>query len=247
MVKKILVTGFPHCGTTILRAKIGECENTHEQVSEFPDPQHFHPNMQYDFYVYKHPYLHAEFRNSGFVEKANTKFSDTIVIPIIRNPWNVFSSIYKKSMYDEKTTGIGFSMFDGRQGLSFPYYENAGHRMLEAFENNYEDVYPIKYEDMFLDNFKILKDIFDKVGLKYNNDIFENRTKNYQHNNSQYSEKIEFYGDAKEYNELYRAWQINQPFENRNSDITLPDGFSELLEKSEIIKKLGYSDPRITH
>jgi 3'(2'), 5'-bisphosphate nucleotidase len=37
------------------------------------------------------------------------------------------------------------------------------------------------------------------------------------------------------------------PFENRNSDIILPDGFSELLEKSEIIKKLGYSDPRITH
>ena len=44
-----------------------------------------------------------------------------------------------------------------------------------------------------------------------------------------------------------RAWQINQPFQNMNADINLPDDFSEMLANSPSIQKLGYSDPRITH
>jgi len=35
ITKRILVTGYPHCGTTMLRAKIGDCKNTYEQIREF--------------------------------------------------------------------------------------------------------------------------------------------------------------------------------------------------------------------
>jgi len=40
-MKTILVTGFPHCGTSILRAKIGECDNVYDdpRESRFPSTE----------------------------------------------------------------------------------------------------------------------------------------------------------------------------------------------------------------
>ena len=172
MVKQILVTGFPHCGTTVLRAKIGECRNTKEQSKEFNDVTEFHPNMPYDFYVWKTPTIPGEFRNHTFSVKEETKYKDTIIIPIIRNPWNVFSSLYKRSIQ----TGQ-FSIYDNRQGHSITYYNNACAVISDAFEKNYKDVYPIKYEEMFDNNYQKLKEIFEKIGLQYDDAIFETRTK----------------------------------------------------------------------
>ena len=37
-------------------------------------------------------------------------------------------------------------------------------------------------------------------------------------------------------------WQINQPFKNMNGEVNLPDEFSDMLEKSNFVKLLGYSD-----
>jgi hypothetical protein len=42
----------------------------------------------------------------------------------------------------------------------------------------------------------------------------------------------------------YRTWQINQPFQNMNGDVDIPDELSDILENSPIIKQLGYTDPR---
>ena len=239
MVKQILVTGFPHCGTTVLRAKISECRNTKEQFREFGAPTEFNPNMPYDFYVWKTPFLPTEFRDKTFSIKSETVYKDTIVIPIIRNPWNVFSSLYKRGIQ----TG-DFSIYDNRQGQSLAYYNNACQVMIDAFEKNYEDVYPIKYEDIFDNNYQKLKEIFDKIGLQYDDSIFETKTKEYKHNDCEY---IDDYDKKDLQDGLYRMWQINQPFKNMNSDINLPDDFSEMLAKSPSIQKLGYSDPRITH
>ena len=55
-----------------------------------------------------------------------------------------------------------------------------------------------------------------------------------------------FYDKEGNYDDIYRTWQINQPFKNMNGDINLPDDFSQMLANSPIIQKLGYSDPRIT-
>jgi hypothetical protein len=41
-----------------------------------------------------------------------------------------------------------------------------------------------------------------------------------------------------------RTWQINQPFQNMNGDVNIPDELSDILENSPIIKQLGYTDPR---
>jgi hypothetical protein len=238
MTKQILITGFPHCGTTVLRAKLGECKSTYEEQKEFAEPAHYHPNMGCDFYIWKHPFLHTEFRNHTFSIKPQTKHADTIIIPIIRNPWNVFSSLYKRG-----TQSGEFSIYNNKQGHSLSYYNNAASVILDAMENNYKDVYPIKYEDMFDNNFQALKIIFDKIGLEYDDSLFEANIKIHSQAKAKY---IEDYDKTGKYDSEYRTWQINQPFKNMNSSIILPDDFSKMLENSEIIQKLGYSDPRIT-
>jgi hypothetical protein len=238
MVKKILVTGFPHSGTTVLRAKIGECKNTYDCNYECVDPPNFYPTMPYDFYVWKHPFLDVPFRNHTFAIKPESKYADTIVIPIIRNPWNIFSSLHKRG-----TQSGEFSIYDSRQGHSLPWYENTCEVIFDAFQKNYKDVYPIKYEEMFDNNFEKLRNIFDSIGLEYDDDIFEKRTKEFSHGDAKY---VEDYNKNGKYDGGLRAWQINQPFKNMNSDIILPDDFSQMLANSPSIQKLGYSDPRIT-
>jgi hypothetical protein len=42
----------------------------------------------------------------------------------------------------------------------------------------------------------------------------------------------------------FRTWQINQPFQNMNGEVNIPDELSDILENSPIIKQLGYTDPR---
>jgi hypothetical protein len=96
---------------------------------------------------------------------------------------------------------------------------------------------------MFDNNFQTLKNIFYKIGLQYDDSIFETKTKEYKHNDCEY---IDDYDKKDLQDGEYRMWQINQPFKNMNADIILPDDFSELLANSSSIKKLGYSDPRIT-
>ena len=238
MVKKILVTGFPHSGTTILRAKIGECKNTYDCNYECVDPPNFYPAMQYDFYVWKHPFLDAPFRNHTFAIKPESKYADTIVIPIIRNPWHIFSSLHKRG-----TQSNEFSIYDNRQGHSLPWYENTCEVIFDAFQKNYKDVYPIKYEEMFDNNFEKLRNIFDSIGLEYDTDIFEKKTKEFSHGDAMY---VEDYNKNGKYDGGLRAWQINQPFKNMNADINLPDDFSQMLANSPSVQKLGYSDPRIT-
>ena len=241
MVKKILVTGFAHSGTTVLRAKIGECKNTAECPNESPTPPTFHPEMPFDFYVWKNPFLPTEIRNFGFSNKPNSFYADCIVIPIIRNPWNVFSSMYRKS----KLTNNEFSIYDSRHAFSLPWYENACNVIAAAFENNYPDVYPIKYEEMFDNNFEKLRIILDKIGMQYDDDIFIKRTKDYIFNNTHLRPEHNNSLDYDRFDEL-RTWQINQPFKNMNADIDLPDDFSQMLANSPSVQKLGYSDPRIT-
>jgi hypothetical protein len=232
MTKKILVTGFPHCGTTLLRALVGNCKKVYDQTVEFSEPQSYNPNMPYDFYVWKHPFLHREFRDFGFQHKPNTSYKDVIVIPIIRNPWNVFTSLHKRSLKNGD-----FSVLDDRQGHSIPYYLNAAHRIYQAMENPIEGVYPIRYEDMFDNNFEKLKTIFDSIGLEYDDSTFDNSEKKFKHNHTGYID-----GYDEKYDNAYRAWQINQPLQNMNSEIDVPEQITERLLKDEVVKKLGYTN-----
>ena len=89
--------------------------------------------------------------------------------------------------------------------------------------------------------------MFNSIGLEYTNEIFTNRSKNYIHApNVNYdnidSANVSYSRDRLE----LRTWQINQPFQNMNSEVNIPDELSDILKNSNIIQELGYSDPRIT-
>jgi hypothetical protein len=237
MTKKILITGFPHCGTTLLRALVGNCKNVFDQNNEFPDVTSYRTNMPFDFYVWKHPFLHREFRDYGFKHKPNTPYKDVIVIPIIRNPWNVFTSLHKRgSKYGE------FSILDDKQGHSIPYYENTAHRIYEVIQNPVEDVYPIRYEDIFANNFEKLKNIFDSIGLEYDETTFDNSEKKFKHNNITFKDGYDGTLEENINDRQYRIWQINQPIQNMNSDIDIPQEIDDRLQQSQIVNKLGYSN-----
>ena len=84
----------------------------------------------------------------------------------------------------------------------------------------------------------------DSIGLEYESDIFNIKTKDYKINQGLEIPNKE--PDVYDYNGIYRNWQINQPFQNMNSEVNIPDELSDILKNSNIIQQLGYSDPRIT-
>jgi hypothetical protein len=233
--QRILVTGFPHCGTTILRAKIGDCKDVYDSVGEFAEPINYSDSIKNKWYVWKCPFLHTEFRNNGFSIKKDTWMEPDIIIPIIRNPWYVFTSLHKRG-----TDNNEFDVLDNRQGHSASYYLNAAEVILDAFQKKYEKVYPIKYEEMFDNDFEKLREIFDSIGLEYDDSLFQSRTKVYEHHSIPFVEDY----NSDSYNAELRVWQINQPFQNMNGDVDIPDELSDILENSPIIKQLGYTDPR---
>jgi hypothetical protein len=238
--QRILVTGFPHCGTTILRAKIGDCKDVYDSIGEFAQPPGYSPNIPNKWYVWKTPFLHTEFRNNTFAIKKDIWLEHDIIIPIIRNPWYVFTSLYKRGKYSGE-----FDIRDNKQGHSLSYYFNAAHIISDAFQNKYDKVYPIKYEDIFENNYQKLRELFDTIGLEYDDDIFHSRTKVYKHHNIPYIE--DFKQESNEYKPELRVWQINQPLQNMNKEVDIPDEISEQLSANKFVKELGYSDPRLSH
>ena len=234
--QRILVTGFPHCGTTILRAKIGDCKDVYDAVGEFAEPTNYSHSIKNKWYVWKYPFLHTEFRNNTFSIKKDIWLEHDIIIPIIRNPWNVFTSLHKRGRHNNE-----FNVLDNKQGHSPSYYINAAHVILDAFEKKYDKVYPIKYEDMFENDYQKLREVFNSIGLEYDASLFESKTKVYQHHSIPF---VENYDTNRIYDSELRVWQINQPFQNMNGEVDIPDELSDILENSPIIKQLGYTDPR---
>jgi len=199
MFKKIIIFGFPHCGTTILRCIIGHIENIYEIIDEVPfiDDNSIYAN--YDFVLCKNPYLITE-------HELLTLYADYIKIFIIRNPIYVFSSLNKRN---EKI------LLNNRHSIN-KYIDTI--KEFNKFKNtNINNLFLIKYEDMFEENYKNIKSIFDKIGFIYNDTIFDNL---------KYNNKMQFASDLKVpdkipaniFHEEYRLYQINQPFINNNNN-----------------------------
>ena len=83
----------------------------------------------------------------------------------------------------------------------------------------------------------------DKIGLIYDDDIFNVKTKEYR-----FKKEVSFSEQRPEnYDRIkMRTWQLNQPFQNMNGEVNIPDELDNILKNSNIVKELGYSDPRIT-
>ena len=235
-MKKILVTGFPHCGTSILRAKFGEANNLFDQKQESIYPVNIGEviNKGYEFYLWKHPLLHTEFKSvGGYSLKNNThQFKNTDIISIIRNPYYALSSFLNRKDNIFHTPNKAFGA----------YIETAT-KWLDAKNNQYDGVYTIRYEDMFLDDYKALWNITNSIGLEFPITSFDEKTQTYVMNGKQYFE-TEPDGGFK--GAEYRIWQMNQEFKNMNhpDKLDLPLNIEKLLDESDVVKELGYNNPK---
>lgn len=245
--KKILITGFGHSGTSILKSKLGECENIHEHPYESPFvmPHYNQAAGDKEFILVKYPMLPIDIRVDG---PARTRIPESryfgyYIIFTIRNPWNLFTSIIKSG--SDPLNKIEEHRHPEYHMKVSEYLVSAG-MFLDAKKNKYENIYTIRYEDFFENDGENIKKIMDNIGLKYKDDIFKNKTKDYIH-----WEGINFKNinpstlDYKTKRFEYRTWQINQPFQNMNDEVDIPEELNKILSESPIVKELGYSDPRI--
>ena len=139
----------------------------------------------------------------------------SIKIFIIRNPLFVFSSLNKRYNYSIPNH------------LNIDFYINTLTKFITYKNNPKKNIYTIKYEDLFENNYEEFKKILNDIGFQYDYSIFDN---------SKYTNSI-ISGtkllDKKPQNNnhgVYRTWQINQPFIS-NNDISKIDLNEVQIEK----------------
>jgi hypothetical protein len=191
-MNKILVFGFPHCGTSILKSIIGHIDDVEEIVDE---TDRITNTSSKKYILCKYPYTLDEFFTP------NNEYNNYIKIFIVRNPLFVFSSLNKRFQYKIPIK------------CSIESYVRTITKFNQCRNNPIKNLYTIRYEDLFENNYQKLKEIFDSIGLQYTDKTFDN---------SGYKNKIisnVMLMDHKPKNtehDLYRTWQINQPFVNNN-------------------------------
>lgn len=242
--KKILITGYPHTGTSILKSKIGECKNVYEIVDEVfqINNNHILQSGDKEFVLIKTPVIPLEIRVHGvkFLTTNNPSsiYKDYSIIFITRNPWNLFTSVIKAG--DDPLSHEMWHL-SPKYPFTVEEYFVSLDRYIEARDGNFPNIYTIKYEELFEDGNKKIKNIMDKIGLIYDDNIFETKTKEYR-----FKKDVPFLNSErpKNYDRVQmRTWQLNQSFQNMNSEINIPSELDNLLKDSEKVKNIGYTHP----
>ena len=220
MPQKILICGFPHSGTSILKSILGHIEDV-EEIQEECKMINKSSNKQY--ILCKWP-----FTDNAFFSK---EYNDYIKIIIIRNPIFVFSSLNMRFNYKIPSDH------------SFNEYVNTIKKFINYRTNFTKNIYTIRYEDLFENDFYKIKEIINNIGMKYDDSIFENtKYRNVITTGVKLVDKKPKNTD----HALYRTWQINQPFISNNdiSKLNLSEIQKEQLMDSNILQL--YPDIRST-
>lgn len=204
-MKKIIIFGFPHCGTSILKSIIGHIDEVEEIINETDIITQTTSLKKY--VICKFPWT---------IDFFSEKYKDYIKIFIIRNPAYVFSSLNNRF----KNNIPGDHDIDS-------YMKTLSKFINLKNQKKYLNLYTIRYEDMFKDKFKELRTILDSIGLSYTDDIFDNTKYENQHVKSMKIDSV--LKNVEEaifattlltfeaaHHEQFRTWQINQPFKNNN-------------------------------
>ena len=202
--QKILICGFPHCGTSILKSIIGHIEDVEETINE----NHvINKISNKKFILCKWP-----FTEDKFFDK---EYKDYIKIFIIRNPLFVFSSLNKRFNYQIPINH------------NFDCYINTLTKFIKYKNNPEKNIYIIKYEDLFKNNYHEFKKILNDIGFQYDDSIFDNSKYT---NTIIKNEKLVVKKPQNNNHAVYRTWQINQPFIS-NNDISKYDLNEDLKEE----------------
>lgn len=221
MVQNVMIFGFPHSGTTILKKIISHSTDVYEIIPEMRNissgsiTNAIAQNKSY--ILYKYPFTYKYFFENKNVHK----------IFILRNPYYIFSSLNKRCCYNIPNNH------------SIERYIETCKLFLEKQQNNTDPMlHFILYEDLFTDNYAILKQILDKIGIQYTDEIFQNE--NYTNIIDNNIQKIPEKKPANKDHSKYRTYQVNQSFENFNdpSKIDLNANQINQINSSEIIRQL---------
>lgn len=228
MLQKILIFGFPHSGTTILKSILGHIPDIYEIIDE-TDGIKITDNINQKYAKYNYILAKFPFTKEKFI---TDEYKDYIRIFIMRNPVWVYSSLNKR--FGAKSNGIKWNC----PTAVITEYEKTLRYFDNLKENSTENIYTIRYEDMFENNFKNLKKILDDIGLIYNDDIFDNS----KYTNLAWTGQMDVPNkepDNKEHIQ-YRTYQINRPFKNMNdiNKIDLDKYQINKIKNSQIIKKI---------
>ena len=131
---KIIVFGFPHCGTTILKNIIGHIDNVEEIIKEKIIILDTDRKTDKKYILCKHPFFGDS--NHFFTDK----YKDYIKIFIIRDPMWVFSSLNKRCSYKIPANH------------SIERYIKTCQYFIKYSETPIENLYLLRYEDMFDEN-----------------------------------------------------------------------------------------------
>jgi len=156
----ILIFGFPHSGTTILRKIIGRCEDIYEYKHEtwkITDEMKINEKKEKNILI-KWPFAANEFFEDD-------EYKDVKKVFIIRNPYYIFSSLNTRL---NSNLGIGHTV---------DYYYGTIKRYTNLIKEPRHDIYCIKYEDLFKNNYQEIKNIINYLGLRYSSLIFEQSDK----------------------------------------------------------------------
>lgn len=217
-MKKIIIFGFSHCGTTILRTIIGHIDEIYEIPKETDvisnNDINIATKLNKKYVLCKSPQAKDVFFNSTY--------NDYIKIFIIRNPLWVYSSLNRRTSYN-LTNYHDFTKFEFSTSKFYQYLNNP--------QNNY---YLIKYEDLFTNNYQNIKNILYKIGFSYNDKIFDNSC--YYNHDTIKENKINDETNHKS----FRQWQIRQEFVNNNNldKLELTEIQIKNITKNKIINKL---------
>ena len=136
-LKRIIITGFPHSGTTILRAIIGHIPSVYEARKECIKPTREDINAAIQegkkYILTKWPWA-REFLSS--------KYKDHIKIFVMRNPLLVFSSWKRRFGRFPDEEAIEEYLYAVKEFVKRPHLDN---------------LYLIKYEDLFANRFAKLR------------------------------------------------------------------------------------------
>lgn len=220
MYQKVIIFGFPHCGTTILRCILSHIPGVHEIVDETRYIRESNIPSDTKFVICKWPYTPP-------AQEIEQKYKDYIKIFITRNPLFIFSSLNRR--------------FNGELAVRHQIrdYTESVKQFNKYSSTPLHNMYLIEYEKMFDENHEYLKGIFQSIGFEFTDDIFKNE--NYQ-NKVQFmaTESVPTEQPPPTSHNPLRLYQVNQPFVNGNSPdkiSLLPDQLHKLKMNPDVCKR----------
>lgn len=213
-MSKVLIFGFPHSGTSILKSIIGHIDEVDEIYDETAVVNRT-TNKKY--ILCKYPFTRDEF----FGEK----YEDYIKIFIIRNPLWIFSSLNKR--FSRKIPN----------DHSIDKYIETLQKFIFYTKNPINKLHLIRYEDLFENNHQKFKQLLNNIGFNYTDKIFNNTA----YVNKISKNLLPSKSKPRNTNHLrYRTYQINQPFINNNDikNIDLNDDQKNKIKNDENIQKI---------